>query len=409
LEEKNNSLAQPSTQGSSSRVFWWLAIATIVGTMAIHAYLTNVHYGLKFGQEAGPAICTVNDKFNCEAVSASSYSEFAGIPLAMWGGFTNFALLLLVGLYPFAGFEKKASARQAILALASFIAFMSIVMGSISTFALSTYCLFCIAAYVFSFFTLGFLFKALPIDKADSTAQPSSILKTLALTSIGILAGSFIANDGIQRSYGSDEMRQLTIQSIGDWKTNPKVTITPIEPLLLGASPENAKMTIVEYADFRCMHCRHAAPILHSFVLSHPNARLIFQAWPLDGECNTAVNQTNGVSCALARAVVCANRSGKGWAAHSWIFEHQELFGPKESLDDQLPKMSETVGLAWPELQKCMNSDEVKSIIEKTAAQGTALKIQGTPTIYVNDHLLPAGQVLPVLKAAYSEADQNPK
>ena len=49
-----------------------------------HLNLTQHYYPLKFGYASGQSICNLNSKFDCDAVSASAYSAFAGIPLSVW-------------------------------------------------------------------------------------------------------------------------------------------------------------------------------------------------------------------------------------------------------------------------------------------------------------------------------------
>ena len=134
---------------------------------------------------------------------------------------------------------------------------------------------------------------------------------------------------------------------------------------------------------------------------SHPDARLIFAAWPLDGTCNTTIPSGDGTRCALARSVYCAEKEHKGWEAHDWIFEHQEIFTTLEALTQDLKKMADEEKLDYTALKSCMDSSEAKAAIEAGAKVGSDLKIEGTPSIFVNGKKLEFGQILPVLQKAY--------
>ena len=74
----------------------------------------------------------------------------------------------------------------------------------------------------------------------------------------------------------------------------------------------------------------------------------------------------------------------------------------KEALTTEIPKMSSSIGLSFEKLQSCSNSDAIKTEVQNTAAVGSALNLEGTPTIYVNGRQLPGAQSLPVLQAAYN-------
>ncbi len=398
--------------GRNSKLFLWLGIVGLIAGIGFQTYLATLHYPLKFGMSTG-SICNINETFNCEAVAASRYAELFGIPLAIWGAVTNFVLLCLVALFPLSDESKKPIGRKNILALAGFIAAMSIVMAAVSLLKLNTFCLFCIFAYAASFLSFAGLYCGLGSGaKSGSTKSVASLhgptyqitdAKTLVVAGVAILIFGFITNHGFRRNYVKDtsELNSTIKASINEWLSNPKVTIEPVVPLIKGAASGDAKMTIVEFADFRCPHCRHAIPTVHAFIKSRPDVRLIFEVWPMDGECNTSINSSNGASCLLARASVCANQRDKGWAAHDWIFEHQDLFASLEAVKGKMADLAQAVGISETDLQSCADSEETRKQVEQMAAVGTKLEIRGTPTFYVNGRHLPGAQLLPILAGAY--------
>ncbi len=375
--------------------------------MFVHAYLLNHHFALKFGAASGPSLCDLSSTFNCSAVSASRFAEFLGVPLALWGLTANGLLLLLTLWFPLTDDEKRPAARRNLLIVAGAIALASVVMGGISAFALSQFCLFCIFTYGLSFLSFGLLWKGLPHHAPEMIRVSLSDFSSLAVLGAIALGGTFIARDHLAASYSggtSDSAREMQLfaqEKVAQWKATPPRSIQTIDPLVLGAPAEQAKMTIVEFADFRCIHCKQASPTLKAFVSSRPDVRLEFQPWPLDGECNTAVPQPNGVSCMLARVAWCAEKkAAKGWLAHDWIFE-QEIFKTTSEVEENLDRLASSAGLNSTELKDCVNSEESKSAIRSISDVGTSLNLQGTPSIFVNGALLPAGQSLPVLTEAY--------
>lgn len=376
----------------------------------VHIYLASRHYALKFGEVNTQSLCNINSTFNCEAVSASRYSEFLGVPMAVWGALTNAALLVLLLFYPLTEEAKKAAARRGLLILGGAIAGASVIMGLISTFALSAYCPFCIVTYVLSFITFGCLWAGFPrTTKSKHEAVLSgarlkfSDFTPLIIAGVVVFVAGMISNDQVRKAYGFQNIDAFVREQVQEWESNPQVQLQPVDALVMGAPADKAKMVITEFADFRCIHCKHAAPVLKAFISSHPDARLQFEVWPLDGECNTAIQSANGASCLLARASYCAEKiKGRGWDAHAYIYDNQEDFMSLDAVKSALPKIATASGLSAQEMETCAQAPETKTAIEKQAAVGTALNLRGTPTIFVNGKQLPAGQSIPVLSEVYS-------
>jgi protein-disulfide isomerase/uncharacterized membrane protein len=391
------------------KISFWIGCVASFLAVGVHCYLLNLHYNLKYGQMLTKSICNFNDVLNCEATAASRYAEFLGVPLALWGLLANLVLLGYAFRWFFASPENQKRARSEVLFIAGFIALASVVMGSISAFALGTYCLMCIVTYLLSFWGLaGFYYQKNGGQQSALNPWVASA-KAFLITGICVFILGFVLNTQAQAAFGARDLRPFVESQIAEWENNPQMTIATSAGLILGAAPEKAKFTIVEFADFLCPHCRHAAPVLHAFVLAHASdTRMVFQAWPLDGECNTSVQQSDGLRCGLARLVYCAEKKGKGWLTYDWIYGHQDDFYDKANGPSLISKMSQETGQDEKDLNQCASSDEAKEAIVKQAALGTSLKIQGTPSIFVNGKQLPSGQYLPVLQEAYAHF-QNPK
>jgi protein-disulfide isomerase len=389
---------------ASSRTFLWVAIACAVLALPIHGYLLGEHFGLKFGTATGSSICDINATFNCSAVAASKFSEFLGVPMALWGFSANLVLLFLLLWFPLTDSEKKAASVRNLLIASGFIALTSVVMGVISFAFIGKLCAFCMAAYALSFIGFGALLALSRREKQPKTTSTGfkfGDLTPLLVLGIGAFLASFIARDQVAKSYGSAQMEPVVKQYVQEWLSNPQRTITTIDPIATGPAPQDAKMTIVEFADFRCIHCKHAAPVFKAFAAAHPDVRFEFQVFALDGECNSKISSANGASCLLGRIAWCAEkRNGQGMAAHEYIYS-QELFPTLESVNQAVPAIAKAAGMTAEAMNECTASEEAKSAIRKQADLGVELGVQGTPAIFANGKQLPGGQVLPVLQEAY--------
>jgi protein-disulfide isomerase/uncharacterized membrane protein len=387
----------------NSRLGLILSISTLILAICAHAYLAQIHYNLKFSAPDQASICNVNATFNCAATSASQYSEFFGteLPMAVLGGAANFALLFFLLYFTyFMGTESRLRYYPSLLIYSGGIALVSIVMAFFSSAFLHTYCLVCIFTYLMSF--LNFWGITMLKPAGDSGIKWSTKMITpLVVCGLLTLLGSAMVNDSVKKNYGFEDMQNFANSKVQEWSRATEGQIDAKAAITKGAEAQNAKMTIVEFADYLCPHCKHASPIMNAFIGSHSDARLVFAAWPLDGTCNTSIPHGDGTRCALARSVYCADKTKKGWEVHDWIFEHQESFTTLEALDQDLKKMAEEQKLDYAALKTCMDSQEAKSAIEQGAKVGSDLKIEGTPAIFVNGKKLEGGQVLPVLQKAY--------
>ncbi len=399
---KQNSL--PTSK--STRTFFYLALGSVGLAIGVHFYLTLHHLELKYGLAVGSSICNLSAQFSCTAASLSKFSELFGVPMALWGAMTNAALFIWALVYLLSDDQAKSSSRVGIMALSTFIASMSVLMLVISLTKLSQLCPFCIATYVLSAVTWVGFWKgapAPPLPKSPLAKSSNLPAKNLVFTAVGIFIATFIIYTGVKKNYSTDSKgfdAQINAY-LQDWRTAPALTLIPVEPLIKGNPDTNAKFTIVEFADFRCGHCKTAATTLDAFIKVHPDARLVFQTYPLDGECNSAIPQASGTSCYLARAFLCASKLQKGWEAHDWIFNNQDKMSSTDAARANVELMSKDLGIDPAALKACTETEETRKAIEGQAALGRQLNIKGTPTVYVNNRLLPLGNVLTVLQRAY--------
>lgn len=393
------------------KTFIKLALFLLLVSACIHIYLSFQHYPLKLGFSSGPSICSLNSTFDCDAVAASSYSEFLGIPLSIWGVVTNLIIFISLLLSWLQWSENPERLKRFSFALASISALASCAMAFVSFAFMSNYCLFCMALYVLSFFILFFIYKSLrePFWThifSDVGAYFSENRGILALI-LAIPILSFVLNRMALTQFGAGELSRMVYQGVKGWSGEPKQSLSVAPLLTKGPEASEAKLVISEFADFRCGHCKHASHSLHAFTNSHPDVRFEFYVFPLDGACNPSIQNSNGLSCLLAKAVFCAEKQGQGWAFHDILFQYQDQINEArspEQIKEDLNKLTSHLNLDRSQLEPCLESPDTQAAIEYQSQQGSALSIQGTPTIFANGKLLQYGQTLPVLEAVYEKS-----
>jgi protein-disulfide isomerase/uncharacterized membrane protein len=290
------------------------------------------------------------------------------------------------------------------------------VMGAIALTLMNNYCLFCIALYVLSiivFFALkGILKEPFWMHlKRDLPAMPSASLGILgAFAVIPVMA--FLTDRMFTENLGNAQVARAVSDSIAEWDSAPAQEFVAKPSLTTGPEKDKATMTLVEFADFRCGHCKRASYTLHAFVRAHPDVRFEFYSFPLDGACNEKINSANGISCRMAAAVVCAEKEGKGWEMHDFLFEKQEAMmsiASAQALDTELSKSVSEFGLNWESMQRCLDQPETVDAVKAQAKQGALVNVMGTPTLFANGKLLSRGQLVPVLQGVHNKAKEARK
>jgi thiol-disulfide isomerase/thioredoxin len=135
--------------------------------------------------------------------------------------------------------------------------------------------------------------------------------------------------------------------------------------------PATAPVTIVEWADFECPHCRHAAPVLEKLVEAHPGkVRVVYKFYPLQAH-------VHGESA--ARAAAAAMKQGKFWEMHHILFEHQEAMEPRD-----IEKYARQIGLDFAKWKADWESEATADRVTRDRKQGDLLALSGTPAIFIN-------------------------
>jgi protein-disulfide isomerase/uncharacterized membrane protein len=387
----------------------FIALCTAVFSVLLHGYLALEYYPLKLGFATGESLCKISAKFDCRAVAASSFSSIFGLPLSVLGFSTNLILFLMI-LLAWWGFSAQP---LRLFRFAFYLSAMSlagsIVMAGISLTQMTVYCLFCILLYALSILGFESLRRIQPVgfrsavtDVRGAFAGAWGALVFFAL----IPATAFAVHHVMLSQYGAEELQRIVDNSIGDWQGMPAQDFSSVPPLMVaGPSRDKAAMVLTEFADFRCSHCRAAAPSVDAFVKSHPDVRMEFYAFPLDGECNKAMPSSNGISCGLAEAAYCAETLSAGWKMHEVLFAHFEenvSLNSKDAVLGAVQKYDQEVGLAPAAVTACLQSNDTFTRVSQMADLGAKAGVDGTPTFFVNDRKLLRGQLLSILEKAYS-------
>jgi protein-disulfide isomerase len=141
--------------------------------------------------------------------------------------------------------------------------------------------------------------------------------------------------------------------------------------------PENAKITLIEFADFECPSCRQLDLILRNLLTTHPEVRLVYKNFPL-----TDIHPW-AMTAALAAQCTYKQNPAAFWKIHDAIFDAQDLITPS-NVWDKLMDLGAQQGLNMDQYRACIADHATTNQVEQAIGEGRALNITATPTIFVN-------------------------
>lgn len=135
--------------------------------------------------------------------------------------------------------------------------------------------------------------------------------------------------------------------------------------------PEDAKITLVEFADFRCPHCAAAAEVLHNLLKARDDVRLVYYYFPLSGMGEPSIR--------AAEAAEEARVQGKFWQMSHLLFTNQHAF---EEVD--LARYAQQIGLDMTKYAAAMDQRTHRNAVMADKRVGEASGILSTPSVFVN-------------------------
>jgi protein-disulfide isomerase len=141
----------------------------------------------------------------------------------------------------------------------------------------------------------------------------------------------------------------------------------------------NPKITIIEFTDFACPFCKESAPVIRKLLTDYKDSvKLVVRDYPI---------HDNSIDLALAAR--CAGDQGKYWEAYDSLFANQDnLTDTGDVLKTNLLAWAGILKLDQTKFETCFNNRTYVDVIKKDYDDGNELKIQGTPTWFVNNYAI---------------------
>ncbi len=222
-------------------------------------------------------------------------------------------------------------------------------------------------------FVLGAFATAIAIGRVPASigvwanrAQIEQVVQEYLLTHPDII---------IQMSNRLDAQQASTEQKARDdalFDLGPQALVDPKVAFVVG--PANAKVTVAEFFDYRCPHCKVSLGAVKSLLDSGLSVRVAFIERPI---------LTPDSHLAAQAAVASRRQEGKYLPFHLALME-----APGEFTKERILDIAKSVGLDTAQLERDMADPATAESIAQSTALANQLRLNGTPSFVINDRII---------------------
>jgi protein-disulfide isomerase len=151
-----------------------------------------------------------------------------------------------------------------------------------------------------------------------------------------------------------------------------------------------ARITITEFAEFKCQYCANLVPVLKKLVEeSNGSVRLLFKHFPLKRHLGSVVS---------SRAAVAAQKQGKFWEMYDLLYKNMQ----RQGMEDLMAYAGQ-LGLDMDRFKQDLNNTHLLQIIERDKIEGVNARVPGTPTLFINGKFCDLNYNEPFMKDVINE------
>lgn len=155
------------------------------------------------------------------------------------------------------------------------------------------------------------------------------------------------------------QQAQSAIQQNADKLLNGGLTV---------AGNPKGNVTLVEFFDYQCVHCKKMAPVVSDLIKQNPNLRVIYKEFPIFGKSSDTAS----------RVAMAAAMQGKYMAMHEALIKQTGRLNEQLIMDS-----AKSAGLNVEKLKADMDSKAVTDALEATRQLAEQMHLMGTPAFVV--------------------------
>ena len=395
MELSNNSIENPVIRKRYLAIS--LLLCLIGGALALYA--TNLTIQLAKHEAVSSGICNFNEWISCDAVLSTKYATMFGIPVA-WLGFLFYLwsfFILTAALFRKDVEKVKGSAGVVLVGASGAVLFS--VFKAVQLIILKVLCPVCVGMYLVNISLILFLVPAVGFSyrnigrfiidytksifglRSNLGFTPKPVLYSIAavwMFSLGYV-GIKQYEKNIPELKAAEKpfnMKEALEEHFKQDKVN--VQIDPQAPV---KGNPNAKVSIVEFADFECPACKELYDSMKTIFPEIKNkTKFYFMNYPLDQSINHYMkHKLHEYSGLAACAGICAQEEGDFWSYYDELFENQKDINREFLLD-----LAVKHGWDKEKFNERMDAKDVIARVKSDIEAGEAVNLEGTPYLFVN-------------------------
>lgn len=145
----------------------------------------------------------------------------------------------------------------------------------------------------------------------------------------------------------------------------------------IARGPANAPLSVVEFSDLECPHCKQAQPIIDKLMGDFPNARFVFQQFPIEAAHPWAFKAATWAQC------IGQENNPAFWKFVNAIYDDQLNIDPQNA-DAKLKEHATAAGADAAKAATCATSPETAKAVRDSLELGKQVGVTGTPTVFLN-------------------------
>jgi protein-disulfide isomerase len=177
----------------------------------------------------------------------------------------------------------------------------------------------------------------------------------------------------------------------------PKISKTETEKpgeIIHVLGPADAAVTVEEYGDFQCPPCGTLSEPINRLQKQY-TLRLIYREFPLPIHAHAKE---------AAYAAEAAARQGRFWQMHDLLYREQAVWSKSTDARALFNAYAGMLQLDLGRFKKDIDSSEVQQQVELDQRRGAAIGVKNTPTVFINNEVVPGPKSNPNDLTALVEA-----
>ncbi|MDD3238030.1 MAG: vitamin K epoxide reductase family protein [Candidatus Gastranaerophilales bacterium] len=348
--------------------------------------LALIYFDANFNPYSLGSFCSINNIIDCDSVAKTTFSQFLGIPLALWGMLLYVFVLFMTCVnklkdFKYLKFLEVFKHPYSYIFSISVLSFsISMILACVQFFMIEKICILCFFTYILDFAIALIsrnreenVFYDIKTSFVDFIEAVKIKKYAIAFSACVLVAIAFLTFTSMSYIFTPQVKKYNSFQSFKKMKKNPYM----VSGNELG--DPNSKIVIKEFMDYNCPSCYISNLMLHRAVSELDGVKIIQYNLPLDATCNPYVPRTiHENSCMLAKYAIAAKKQNKFLEMNEILFENTP------ETEDEIMKLAAKANIDAPQLFEDANSKEVAKQLRADIDLADEESIEGTPSVLIN-------------------------